>query len=229
MAQTIDEVSTPAAGSAQPERPAGEHGQSRDPSGRLTMWLAIIGVPIALVASIGAFWQAKATDDALEDDRRAARFETARQVVVLGPTASKGELSKDPNAGGDTGFGPGVDLNEVPNLVQNYARLPVSEMTIAMDLKYEDSKAETFEIPVGSLPPCRQVGITDGGNLRSEIAKGVTDVITYVYFVDPMGHKWKRYVGQEPVEVSTVPEIYMDASNGGMVVRTDIQRIDPCG
>jgi hypothetical protein len=72
------------------------------------------------------------------------------------------------------------------------------KMTIAVDLKYADGRMETHEVPVGSLPPCRQVGITDGGYFRKlGLAGSVRDVVTYVYFVDPTGHKWKRYVGQE--------------------------------
>jgi hypothetical protein len=114
-------------------------------------------------------------------------------------------LPDPPNGGGRSGGQSagrtirwGLDLENVPNLVQNYARLPVSEMTIAVDLKYADGRMETHEVPVGSLPPCRQVGITDGGYFRkSGLAGSVRDVVTYVYFVDPTGHKWKRYVGQE--------------------------------
>jgi hypothetical protein len=102
--------------------------------------------------------------------------------------------------------------------------------SIAVDLNYENGETRTFEIPVGSLPPCRQVDITDGGYLQDSGPEGgVEDVITYVYFVDPAGRKWKRYVGQEPIEVPTIPEIDVSSHRTLGIVRTDIQRIDPCG
>lgn len=212
-------------------KPLGGSPASRGFLGRLAKvgwrWLEIIGIPVAIVASIGAYWQAQSTADALEDDRRAARFATAEQVLILGPTAPR-DIQWDGREGGAGGIGGGF-LEDVPNLVQNYARLPVSEMTIAVDLKYENGRTTTYKIPVGSLPPCRQVGISDGGNLeKSGLAKGVDNVVTYVYFVDPTGHKWKRYVGQEPAEVSTIPEVDLTRSSN-MIVRTDLQRIDPCG
>jgi hypothetical protein len=103
-------------------------------------------------------------------------------------------------------------------------------MTIGVDLTYTDGHTDTYEIPIGSLPPCRQVGITDGGDLeKTGRAEGVTDIVTYVYFVDPTGHKWKRYVGQEPTEVETVPEVPIRSRRMSIIVRTDIQRINPCG
>jgi len=103
-------------------------------------------------------------------------------------------------------------------------------LTIAIDLKYRNRKPETYEIPVGPLPPCRQVGITDAGNLEKEgLTEGLQDFVTYAYFVDPAGRKWKRYVGQEPKEVATIPKVDVTAQGTAPIVRTDIQRIDPCG
>jgi hypothetical protein len=154
---------------------------------------------------------------------------TAEQVLILGPTAPK-DSQQTPGSGKTDSVDFEFNLDNVPNLVQNYARLPVSEMTIGVDLKYRNGETKTYEIPVGSLPGCRQVGITDGGNLEKlGIASGVEDVVTYVYFVDPNGHKWKRHVGQEPTEVATIPEVYVSSSTTSEIVRTDIQRIDPCG
>jgi hypothetical protein len=129
-------------------------------------WLEIIGVPIALIASFAAYWQAKSVADSLQDERRAARMATAEQVLILGPTAPR-DMQKTPGSGRTDRIGFELNLNNVPNLVQNYARLPVSEMTIAVDLQYQNGETKTYEIPVGSLPGCRQVGITDGGNLEN--------------------------------------------------------------
>jgi hypothetical protein len=39
-------------------------------------------------------------------------------------------------------------------------------MTIAVGLNYESGDVKTYEIPIGSLPPCHQVGITDDGSLE---------------------------------------------------------------
>lgn len=204
-------------------------------------WLEIVAIPIALIASLAAYWEARSVADALEDERRAARAATAEQVLILGPTAAKDIQATPPpkaRSGGGLSGGPSAGrtvrgkphLEDVPNLVQNYARLPVSEMTIAVDLLYAGGQTETYEIPVGSLPPCRQVGITDGGYFtKADLAGWVKDVITYVYVVDPTGRKWKRYVGQEPIEVTTIPRVDVVDHSVAEIVRTDIQRIDPCG
>jgi hypothetical protein len=245
LAQTTESVSTPSGTASTPDTSAGVAPKSPDLFSRLAKvwsrlakvrwrWIEIIGIPIAVVASIGALWEARSTADAVADEQRAVRFVTAEQVLILGPPAPKDEQQTDPPSG--FGHGGGVGwlehglLDDVPNLVQNYARLPVSGMTIGVDLKYESGEVKTYEIPVGSLPPCMQVGITDHGYLaKTGEARDVQDIVTYVYFVDPTGHKWKRYVGQEPNEVASIPNIFEGTYQTSMIVRTEIQRMDHCG
>ena len=90
-----------------PGRPLGGSPASQGFLGQLARirwrWLEIIGVPIAIVAAIGAYWQANATEDSLQDDRRAERFATAHQVLILGPTAPK-DIQETPGSGKTDGI-----------------------------------------------------------------------------------------------------------------------------
>ena len=52
-------------------------------------WLQIIGIPLAMVASLAAYWEAKSTSDGLSTEQRATKFATASQVIILGPTARR--------------------------------------------------------------------------------------------------------------------------------------------
>lgn len=75
-----------------------------------------------------------------------------------------------------------------------------------MDLKDENGETLTVEIPVGSLPPCRQVGITDGGYLEdSGLERDVEEVITNVYFVDPAGPEMETLCGTRTYRSSNNP------------------------
>jgi hypothetical protein len=186
-------------------------------------WLVIVGIPLSLMASGAAALEAQATADALEDDRRAARFATAEQVLILGPSAPTVRRTTSTSS-----ISWRVDM---PELVQNYARLPVSKMTIVVDIKYDDGRSgATYLIRVGSLPPCRQVSITDFRPAGSSVPHQLS---TYVLFADPTGRKWKREVGEEPVEVaSTEIEGIPEAPKGSLSLRhpsVRIQRIEPCG
>ena len=191
-------------------------------------WLEVIAVPVAVVAAFGAYWQASAAASSLADQRVAAREATAAEVVITGGSAPAGKLAKGNPVigGGDWSLG----LQEVPNLVQNYGRLPISNVSIEVNIVRSRGQTRNYVVPIGTLGPCRQVGVTDGGYLEKSGQKDyVSRIDLFVLFTDPNGNKWKRGVGAPPIGVEVIPDIDMALPNDNDIVRTGIQQVSPCG
>jgi hypothetical protein len=203
-------------------------GSRPDKSGRWGRPVEWVAVAVAVLAAAVSIWQAVSARNSLAEQRAAARAATADQVVILGDSA---EIPSSQWAIASPW--PQSILGDTPTRVQNYGRLPVSDVVIRLDFE-SDTQVVTYLVPVGPLAPCQEVEVVAQVGL-SEI--GITGDLRKVfpglrvYYTDPAGFRWVRGTNGPPTETRDGPP----SVNGDSIrsnedlVRSDIVPFQPCG
>jgi hypothetical protein len=115
-----------------------------------------------------------------------------------------------------------------PTRVQNYGRLPVSDVVIEIDLIRHSGRTVVYLVPVGLLPPCREVKVEDQNSLYTTgVLKDVDKVRLKVHYVDPAGYHWLRGTSGLPeIDRQGVPR--SDQNTNGQIVRSELTEMKYC-
>jgi hypothetical protein len=183
--------------------------------------VASLGVAVAVIAATISAWQAWEASRSASDQREVAQRATADQVVILGEEAEIPTRS----GGGRSSWSV---FAETPTRVQNYGRLPVSDVVVQIDLYRPKGDPITYLVPVGPLPPCREVRVLDQDSLyRSGTLRDVERVQLRVHFVDPAGYRWVRATSGAPMTDTGPPK--RNVRTNADLVRSEQAVLKPCG
>lgn len=179
-----------------------------------------IAVGVAVFAAIIATWQAFEASRSAAEQRAAARSATADQVIVLGD--EQGHVANGIGESSNWGL-----FADVPTKVQNYGRLPVSEVVIEIRLTLTNGATERYIAPVGPLAPCKEIEVVEPDlETHKAMLNDAERVELYVHFTDPAGYEWVR---------GTSGNVQMDEGwplgadeIAGKLSRSEITDLRPC-
>lgn len=189
-----------------------------DGGGKPRLILEVAAMSVAIAAAGFAAWQAYAADQSLELQRAANRQATADQVLILGPAVPIGV------SGGSGSSGSWSALEDSPSTIQNYGRLPVTDVVVELNFGIGTDSPATYLVRIGPLQPCQQVSILETTPfLIYDIAKTKLSV----HFTDPAGQAWIRGTSGPPRDdIDGIPETN---DNRGSLERSEITTIPTCG
>ncbi len=160
----------------------------------------VLALVVSLAAAAVATWQAVSATQSAERQEQALKRATADQVLILGEPA---DVPISGGAGGSWSV-----FADTPTRVQNYGRLPVTDVTVEVQLVRDQNKtSEVVLVEVGPLPPCHEVSIVDEDALYdSGDLAGVTEVRLRLHYTDPQGNRWWRGTSGPPQAGESAPQ-----------------------